>query len=467
MAKMPVERMKTFGVRLVVTVVSVMGVTVTMPAAAQDDLATLLPGLNLDAPPAVFDPDDLIIFYGGVGYLNKQAQPALAEIIETQTGGKSGGATSLAMSAFQLVDGRAHSLSSYPVVTGDPSLKVALSESLAISKDQIDGATIAGQLADETNLVLSVIGAFEAYVPLVKETSQGAFAEKHYITSVTAILSQAGTGRVLLAAPALSEMVVREEHKSGGETRAVYLNRFAKAYEAAVKDAVDSLWRMSTELSGDYPEMDVVTTVAVKDPATRKLFGMKASASGDLCQGGSSCRDDDQICHAMAGLLAQGVTEKIANSGRATLPPASWAAWGESARDQLKINASVLRINSAGGLRQLDDQLTLVLAPAYADRKVQVTLTGILQKDVDGQSKYLSYRGYKAFLKADWSAAPGSCSPEMREASGTYAYVKDATPVSQVRNASDKGVPPAIEYQQGYGIVAVLNALQAMAHHVQ
>lgn len=434
-------------------------------AQAGDDL--LLPGLALDEP-VIFDSKDLIIFYGGIGYLNKPAQPALADIIETRAGPTD--KTPLATAAYRLVDGKSHNLSAYPLVTGEASLKAALSQSLGVSADQISGETIAAQLQDETNLVLSFIGSFEAYVPLVKNTSKGSFAEKHYITSVTAVLSQAGSGRIVLAAPALSELLVRETYTKGKDPRRVTLRRFAKAYEGAIDQAMQRLWALGGTVEGGYPELDIVTRVGIKDPATRRLFGLlpaKKTAGGDLCEGPALCQPGDQMCHAMTGLLAQGVTEQLANAGRATLPPASWAAWGDSARQQLKMNASVLRINAAGGLSQLDDQLALVLAPALADRKVDVTLTGILQKDMDGKTKYVSYRGYKAFLKADWSAAPGSCSPEMREAGGSYAYVKDAKPVSQIRSAGDKGVAPPVEYQQGYGIVAVMNALQAMAKHVQ
>lgn len=438
----------------------------TAPAIAESNADLLLPDLQLDQP-AAFDSDDLLIFYGGVGYLSKQAQPALAAIIEKRIGATR--QQSLAVSAFQAVQGQKHNLSSYPVITGDASLKEALAGSLGVSPGEIGADTVAMQLRDETNLVLSFVGSFEAYVPLIKDTSQGRFADKHYIASVTATLSQAGSGRIVLAAPALSELVVREKYTKAGEGEALRLRRFAKVYEDAVGQAYEKLRHLSGKLEGGYPEMDIVTRVSIKDPATRALFGFRQAAdngAGDLCSAMSQCAADDQTCHAMTGLLAQGVTEQLTKAGHATLPPASWAVWGESAREQLKMNASVLRINAVGGLSQLDNQLALVLAPALADRKVDVTLTGILQKDLGGKTKYVSYRGYKAYLKADWSAAPGSCSTAMREAKGSYAYVKDAEPVSQMRSAKDKGTAPTADYQRGYGIIAVMNAIQAMAKHV-
>src|SRR5262245_15549423 len=189
------------------------------------------------AQPSLPSAGETIVVYGGFGFLDKRAQPKLAQILDRQTGAAATDGPILALvgrdaAVSRLLPG----ISDHPVIGDDDAFAQAVAEQSGTAVSQVSGLTIKDRMAGRTVLVLSLIAGLEQDYELESVSDAGLVYRRVIITTVSAVLSRPASGEVLLVGDATTILEIKS-----GQPNAEDIEPALRAYADVLPRAVEAL----------------------------------------------------------------------------------------------------------------------------------------------------------------------------------------------------------------------------------
>lgn len=435
------------------------------------------------------DDDEIYILWGGVGYLNKQHQPHIVGLLETNS--KTFGLTrragcwrdeqkkpgsgnclpELATEAQQLAQKVSLKGSAYPVVVGD------FADVLADK-----GITVEDQLKKEkSTLVLSLISSLEYFVEEPVTTHEGANLDRqvtkyvgHILLGMTALVSTAKEGNIVLSYPMVVQrrFVETKPICPKGKCRDEVVRReMGHAYSHGVEELLKQVPGAAAKLKPNRKlaaDVDMVTLAYAHAKLARELFHVpkvELGESTDLCSkeiinpcGKLKSTEEKRICQTALGLISQGVSEGLAKRGRNVLPPLAWQGWAEGAEDRLEVNVGLLKLDTAGANKELKDHIMVKMSSDNASRLVVAKFVGVVQEDAPTPSNALGIRRFRAFLDVLAKDKEGvNCTDGPKPQ--TIASIQQAPIIERLETIEKLRADMDPALRRGLWLMAMLNAL--------
>ncbi len=328
------------------------------------------------APPATALPpaEDAVVVYGGMGYLDKRAQPLLDRLIY---GRGDGGPAPFVLEIRNHVVGRplAAAISVHPVVDDADDFARLVADKNAVDPAAIRGQTLADEIAGSKVYVLSLVAGLEFDFQVPSATTMASFTRNGSLVTMTALLARPGSGEIVLASQASTAIVASE-----GERPAL-----DRAYADAARRAVDNLRRAAAGWQPDSSKT-MVTGVVLGGSTAARLFEFvpnTGAAANGPCAIELRCPtnpEGESSCRKLQAALANLATEALAAKGRTMLPPRDFAVWADIAQDVGGSSVGLLRLPTTGGWYARDQLMALRIAPEEADEKVVVVLDELTQE---------------------------------------------------------------------------------------
>jgi hypothetical protein len=348
-------------------------------------------------PPVVTLPPatNAVIVYGGIGYLDKRAQPALDQLIYGQS---DGGPAPFVLDIRRHVVGRplAPALSVHPVVDDPDAFAALVADKNALDPAAIRGQALADEIAGSRVYVLSLVAGLEFDFQVPSATTMASFVRGGSLVTMSAILARPGSGEIVLASQATTEIEVLP-----GEPP-----RIAEAYADAARRAVDNL-RLAAAAWQPGATTTMVTGVVLGGTSASRLFEFVPNtgmATNGPCAIELRCPTNplgESSCRKLQAALANLATEALAAKGRTMLPPRDFAVWADIAEDVGGQAVGLLRLPTTGGWYARDQLMTLRLAPEAADEKVVVVLNELRQETRPSGNVHVAEHRFAADLRLD------------------------------------------------------------------
>ncbi len=220
------------------------------------------------APPVATLPpaSDAVVVYGGIGYLDRRAQPALDRLVY---GRADGGPAPFVLAIRDHVVGRplAPAVSVHPVVDDPEAFARLVADRGAVDPAAIRGRALADEIGGSRVYVLSLVAGLELDFQVPSATTPASFARHGSLVTMTALLARPGSGEIVLASQATTAVVVAGAAPPTLE----------QAYVDAARRAVDGLRRAA---AGWRPgaTRTMVTRVVLDGAQASRLFEFVPSA---------------------------------------------------------------------------------------------------------------------------------------------------------------------------------------------
>ena len=442
---------------------------------------------------------DNIIIYGGIGNTSPHGQPYFSYIMHSN---KQEGAASEEIKRFRsFIDairgpgGKLKELNnkenpiqmtSFPIIIDEHDIEKVLAKlkpgtrpkEYLTEKDIM--SLIEYSFEKEDIYTLALVSTLEHYISMKHEISQNIIYEEHFIVGMSAIIVQLGTGKIVLAGSALTEIIKTDTKGPSSEIEKKI--KFTEAYQNAAMRSIErlNLLKVSSEKKLGR---EMVTGLVVNSKSTRKLFKINKiylDKVDSVCDLHWRVVDDktkykelaqplcvnegDPNCSLIVSILVHGVTERLSAAGHLAIPPLNIESWENATSQTNWKQTSEGEISKTLSLSEgLSDNLKVNVSPSSAERKLVVFLTKFAEKDFEGKTKYTANRVYKAWIKVIWAETdPYNCS--IIEDEGSYGEVGSCKPAIQIRVS---GSPVSGNERVIHYIIAILNALKGFEEHVK
>lgn len=208
------------------------------------------------------------------------------------------------------------------------------------------------------------------------DTRRGSFHDYRLFAGASALVVEAGEGRIRLISTAVRGARVGVQNELSEDQR---LDAFRKVYVEASLAALEQLERQPVPEARQGPGL--VTDIHIQDDTLRSLFGITGSESR---LGPENC--STPACIEMGNLVAQLAAQHLSREGEFVVPPMTGtmsrlgAAWALGAEEQLTLYAAVDAVSPTGR-----KEIKLAVSPEEAERFIAARVTESSAKRVSSR----------------------------------------------------------------------------------
>nr|VFJ89529.1 MAG: hypothetical protein BECKLFY1418B_GA0070995_10163 [Candidatus Kentron sp. LFY] len=248
---------------------------------------------------------------------------------------------------------------------------------------------------DEGIYLLVLVSTLEINPVIATHSSLGSLYVNEFITGVTALLVEPGTGHIVSAINEIGFATYKDTKPISDSKRG---EMFVLAYTKTATSALDRLAGLPLT---EEKEWKMVTNVRVEASKVATLFDYrnrpvdykKIYSTSEIIFPRNPCRSDS--CAKLRALLAQGISDRLSRKGHNMLPPFPITAWGEKAYQKAKI---AIQIKESG--RKKEGLLRVNVSPRSAEKAIEVTIPRFAEKDF-GKGR-ISKHAYLAWVEVEW-----------------------------------------------------------------
>lgn len=324
-------------------------------------------------------------------------------------------------------------------------------------KEGIDPEAIRRDFLNEFDVyALMVFGTFEYIIETPYPAFPGTEYRMNYVTGATAVLVDAETGRIVLAASAIDEGITTGDKQR--PTPAVQAAKIREMYATSAEHAVRELVAIERINSKHGLHPLAIMGVRTEDQDASRLLAVRGFPQryGSPCDFLSRCTAPQ--CSRIESLVANAAAARLSGMGKLVVPP-FWSDWAHAGQQQAEIQLSLVFPKED---IKISHKLDVAGFVAKSQRKLVVsvkTLNESQRAKADGKAVD---HAYAAWLNVYAFDTEGTCAPKGPPA--VFAKMDNQSSGSsnrvQTRITMGQTWTPSTDERAAHYIGAILDAIR-------